>query len=237
MLYSLNTCKNSKKKMLKKNELHIIKDRLRKGFNKYTRRAYETLSGIKNPHILDIGCGSGVPTMELALLSGGYVTGIDIDRTALDELTEKIERAGLSGRMNAVNCSAASLNFPDGSYDIVWAEGAIATIGFEKGLKEWKRLTKPGGFLVIHDDKGDLSQKIIQVSECGYKLIDHFIIKGNEWWSGLYKPLGEAIKEIRERGNPGTDVLREMDTDNNFIEIIKKNPEHYDSVFFILKKK
>ena len=223
--------------MLKKNELHIIKDRLRKGFNKYTRRAYETLPGIKNPHILDVGCGSGVPTMELALLSGGYVTGIDIDRTALDELTEKIERAGLSDRMNAVNCSAASLNFPDGSYDIVWAEGAIATIGFEKGLKEWKRLTKPGGFLVIHDDKGDLSQKIIQVSECGYKLIDHFIIKGNEWLSGLYKPLGEAIKEIRERGNPGTEVLREMDTDNNFIEIIKKNPEHYDSVFFILKKK
>jgi len=223
--------------MTKENILHIFKDKVRKNFSNYTRRAYETLPKIKNPRILDVGCGSGVPTLELALLSGGYVTGIDIDQTALDELTEKIEREGLSDRVKAVNCSATDTSFPDDSFDIVWAEGAIATIGFEKGLKEWKRLIKTDGFLVIHDDIGDVSKKRKQIAGCGYELIDHFMIEGNEWWRELYKPLGEAIEEMRRSGNPSPEVLREMDTDSNFIEIIKKNPERYDSVFFVLMKK
>lgn len=223
--------------MAKENILHIFKDKVRKNFSNCTRRAYETLPKIKNPRILDVGCGSGVPTLELALLSGGYVTGIDIDQTALDELTEKIERDGLSGRVKAVNCSATDASFPDDSFDIVWAEGAIATIGFQKGLKEWKRLIKPGGFLVVHDDIGDVSKKKKQISQCGYVLMDYFIIEGNEWWREFYEPLEGFIKETRGSGNPSPEVLREMDTDSNFIEIIKKNPERYDSVFFVLMKK
>jgi len=37
-----------------------------------------------NPHILDVGCGSGIPAMELAKLSSGHITGIDIDQPSLD---------------------------------------------------------------------------------------------------------------------------------------------------------
>ena len=204
MLYSgIVVITRKGKQMAKENILHIFKDKVRKNYNKYTRRAYKILPQISNPCILDIGCGSGVPTMELAALSGGYVTGIDIDQIALDELNEKIERAGLYDRMKAINCSAADISFPNRSFDIIWAEGAIATIGFEKGLREWKRLIKPDGFLVIHDDIGDVEKKKRQISQYGYQLLDCFIIEGNEWWSGLYKPLGEAIKEIRESDNPG----------------------------------
>ena len=41
---------------------------------------------IDKPRILDIGCGYGVPTLELARLSDGEITAIDTDQFLLDRL-------------------------------------------------------------------------------------------------------------------------------------------------------
>lgn len=70
------------------------------------------LPKLDKPRILDIGCGSGVPTMELARLGQGEVIGIDIDQPALDKLTKKIREAGFSNRVQAVNCSILDMVFP-----------------------------------------------------------------------------------------------------------------------------
>ena len=69
------------------------KDRIRKRFLKYTGRAFRILPQINKPRILDIGCGSGVPTLELARLSHGEVMAIDIDQPALDKFARKIKEA------------------------------------------------------------------------------------------------------------------------------------------------
>jgi len=55
------------------------KEGIRERLLKYTRRAFRMLPKLDKPCILDIGCGSGVPTVGLARLSGGEVIGIDID--------------------------------------------------------------------------------------------------------------------------------------------------------------
>ena len=47
------------------------KDKIRKRFLKYTRKAFRMLPQIDKPRILDIGCGSGIPTLELARLGQG----------------------------------------------------------------------------------------------------------------------------------------------------------------------
>ena len=47
------------------------KDLVRKRLLKYTRKAFRMLSQMDKPRILDIGCGSGAPTLELARLSQG----------------------------------------------------------------------------------------------------------------------------------------------------------------------
>ena len=69
----------------------IKKDKVRKRLLKYTRKAFRMLPKLNNPRILDVGCGYGIPTIELARLSQGEVTGIDIDQPALDELSRKIK--------------------------------------------------------------------------------------------------------------------------------------------------
>jgi len=79
------------------------KDLVRKRLLKYTRKAFRLLPQLDKPCILDAGCGSGVPTMELARLTNGEITGLDINQELLDLLTKKIEKAGLSARVKAMN--------------------------------------------------------------------------------------------------------------------------------------
>ena len=49
----------------------MLKDKIRKRLLKYTRKAFHILPQMNKPRILDVGCGSGIPTLELARLSQG----------------------------------------------------------------------------------------------------------------------------------------------------------------------
>ena len=57
----------------------LDRDGLRSHFNTFTRQAFQRLPKLNRPRILDIGCGTGVPALELASLSDGEIFGIDID--------------------------------------------------------------------------------------------------------------------------------------------------------------
>jgi ubiquinone/menaquinone biosynthesis C-methylase UbiE len=52
--------------------------RARANLLSYTRKAFHMLPPLVEPRILDIGCGTGVATIELARLSGGIIVGVDI---------------------------------------------------------------------------------------------------------------------------------------------------------------
>ena len=68
-------------------------------------------------------------------MSGGDIVGVDIDREALDKFIINAENAGLSSRITVVHSSMLEMDFPPNSFDIIWAEGAISYIGFERGLR------------------------------------------------------------------------------------------------------
>ena len=116
----------------------------------YTRRAYNTLPIHHRSRILDIGCGRGVVTLELAKLGAEVVVGIDIDHTALRVLTERCAHAGLGDRILPVLGSMTSMGFCRESFDALWSEGSIQFMGFEAGLQAWRRFLVEGGFLVVH---------------------------------------------------------------------------------------
>ena len=73
---------------------------------------------------LDVSCGSAVPTLELARLRKRKIIEIFIDQYSLDRLTRRIEQAGLSDRIKAANYSMLNIDFPDESFDMIWAEGS-----------------------------------------------------------------------------------------------------------------
>ncbi|KYK36616.1 MAG: class I SAM-dependent methyltransferase [Theionarchaea archaeon] len=213
----------------------LDKDIFRENLSKYTRKAFQMLPTLDEPRILDIGCGSGVPTMELARLCNGQIIGVDINQSLLDELTKKIREAGLSDRVHTLRCSLVELDFPDESFDILWSEGSIFAIGFAKGIKEWRRFIASKGFLVVHDEAKDTSRKCEQISDCGYDLMGHFTLPGDTWWKEYYAPLEKHIKKIRtDYSDPM--VLSVCDNEQEEIERFKMNPSQYGSVFFVMQK-
>jgi len=211
-------------------------DYLRKRFIKYTRKAFQMLPKLEKPRILDIGCGSGLPTIELAKLSDGEIIGIDIDQFELDKLNRRIEEEGFSSRIKTFNCSIFEADFPEESFDIIWAEGAIRIMGFEKSLKEWHRLLKPHGFLVVHEEINMVSNKLEKIPGWDYKLRDHFSLPEDEWWTDFYKPLEIQIKELFLKYKNNSEALKILKKYQNEIDMVKRNPKEYTSAFYIMQK-
>ena len=224
--------------MTEETTFQLDKDMIREGLSKYTRKAFHMLPELDKPRILDVGCGSGVPTMELARLSNGQIIGLDINQPLLDRLARKIKKAGLSDRIKTVNCSILDMDFPDESLDIIWAEGSIWIIGFERGLREWRRFLKPNGFLVVHDDIGNITEKLDKlVSSCGYDLLEYFILGEDTWWIEYFAPLEKRINEIRTQHADDPETLATLDNDQREIDMFKENPKRCESVFFIMQKR
>jgi ubiquinone/menaquinone biosynthesis C-methylase UbiE len=223
--------------MLEETIFQMDKDLIREGLNKYTRKAFHVLPELDKPRILDVGCGSGVPTMELASLSNGQIVGLDINQLLLDRLTRKIEKAGLSDRIKTLKCSMRDMDFPDGSFDIIWAEGSISIIGFKKGLEEWRRFLRPNGFLVVHDEIGNITGKLGHISSCGYELLEYFTLDEDIWWIEYFGPLEKQINEIRAKHANDFKALMALDDGQREIDMFKKNPRLNCSVFFVMRRR
>jgi len=211
-------------------------DHFREVFSKYTIEAFRKLPKLEKPRILDIGCGSGVPTMELARLTDGKIIGIDIDQESLDRLSRKIEQEGLTDRVKAIKCSLINIKFPDNSFDIIWAEGSITSLGVEKSLRGWNRILKPKGFMVIHDEIKHFFKKRDKVVSCGYKMIEHFSLPEEAWWEEYYRPLEIRVKKLYKKYSNDPSALEVLNLHQTEIDIVKASPKSFQSVFCIMQK-
>jgi ubiquinone/menaquinone biosynthesis C-methylase UbiE len=214
----------------------VIRDRTRRRLLKYTRKAFRMIPKMERPLILDIGCGSGISTQELAKLSRGKVIGIDIDRAALDKFASRVKKAGLTDQIKVMNCSMFDMDFPDRSFDIVWAEGSIHAIGFERGLRRWKQLLKPGGCMVVHDEQGNIKEKLEQIADCDYHLLGYFTLTKETWWTEYFAPLEKLVNETRTKYPYAQSVLEEMQQAQAELDMYRKYPERNSSVCFVMRK-
>ncbi|AHJ28813.1 class I SAM-dependent methyltransferase [Nodularia spumigena CS-584] len=82
-----------------------------------------------HPKIIDIGCGPGFQTLDLASLTNGTIIAIDNHPFYVNELKQKVLQQGLSEKITVINADMFALDFPDASFDIIWAEGSIYIIG------------------------------------------------------------------------------------------------------------
>jgi len=51
--------------LIEEKRFQMRKDNIRKRLLKYTRKTFRMLPQLEKPRILDVGCGSGIPTLEL----------------------------------------------------------------------------------------------------------------------------------------------------------------------------
>ncbi|MFI1015117.1 methyltransferase domain-containing protein [Streptomyces sp. NPDC020965] len=102
--------------------------------------------------ILDIGCGPGTITADLAaLVPDGRVTGVDRAPDIVDRARAHARERGLGNTDFAV-ADANALHFPDDSFDVVHAHQVLQHLGDPvHALREMRRVCRPGGVVAVRD--------------------------------------------------------------------------------------
>ncbi|HDQ06052.1 MAG TPA: class I SAM-dependent methyltransferase [Candidatus Bathyarchaeota archaeon] len=241
-------------------EIHGGLPREGPGDNASTRKAYLMLEDLpENPRILDIGCGPGMQTIELAKLSGGQIDALDNHEPFLEDLSKRAKKEGVTDRIRPVKGDMFNLNYNDNSFDLIWSEGAIFVIGFEKGLREWRRLLTDTGYLVVSEmswlrsdvpkeaaafmKQAYLGYPEIKTSEenleiarnSGYRVVDFFVLPSKSWWVNYYIPIEAKLPAMKTKYKDDKKALQFIAFEETEIEMFRKYSDYYGYVFYILQ--
>jgi SAM-dependent methyltransferase len=206
--------------------------------------------------ILDVGCGSGTQTRDLATLTGGIITAVDNHQPFLDTLMKRAEETGTKDRIKTVCASMDALPFEKGQFDLIWSEGAIFIIGFENGLKTWKPFLKKGGYIVVSDSAwfepnpppelmqwwekegympGTEEQLKEQIRNAGLKLLATYRLPEAGWWDHYYVPMLARIAELRKKRGADPSCAAILDSLAEEAETYRNYKRYYGYTFFIMQ--
>ena len=125
------------------------------------RDAYLGLLGIAAGHrVLDVGCGSGAVTREIARRTGshGLAVGVDPSSELLAIARDLAQEAGLADRVEFRQGDVLRLPFPDRSFDVVLCVTVLSHVpGGEAAIPELVRVLRPGGRLGVFDLDTDMT--------------------------------------------------------------------------------
>ncbi len=175
----------------------------------------------------------------------------------MDSLNNQIEKLKLFDKIKTENADMNNLNFKNNSFNAIWAEGSIYIIGFEKGIKQWKKLLKTKGYIAVShiswlkdDPPNEITKfwkdnypniKNIQtnlniIKNAGYNIINHFILSENAWFDDYYNPLQNNINAFITKYQNNNDALKIAKEEQLEINLYKKYSKYYGYVFYIMQK-
>ena len=102
--------------------------------------------------VLDVGCGTGDVTLEMARAAGpqGQAVGIDPSEQMLSAARDRAEAAGIAADFRAGD--AAALDLADDTFDRVRSERTLQWVASPvDAVREMTRVTRPGGRICLID--------------------------------------------------------------------------------------
>lgn len=228
------------------------------GDNVSTRQAFALVKGLPvKPRILDLGCGPGKQTLELARLSQGKIIALDNHQPFLDTLKRDAQKQGFAARIETINQDMNQMDFPAESFDLIWSEGALYFMGFENGLVRCRELLKPGGTLAVtelvwlrpdppdeikeaHQSEypalTDVRSNLAMIDKAGYRLAGHFTLPDSSWTENYYHPMGNKIGELEKEYPDGHEAREVYAACRREIELFRKYAKYFGYEFFVMKK-
>ena len=228
-------------------------DRLSPGCDDTTLKALDKIDFNRNDNlnILDIACGVGSSTILLAnYFKSSTVEAFDLFKHYIDSLDEKISKNNLEERVFSYVMDMRDPDFSNEEFDIVFCEASAEIIGFKRALKEWKRLLKPNGYMVIsdvswlqipssesrnfwkntYDGIDTIENKISQIKK-DYEFIDYVVVPKDDW-NSYFKELECNLNKISS-DKSAKDFVKQLKKE---IEVYRHNGDDYSYVFYVMKK-
>ncbi len=117
----------------------------------WRRRAVGLAHPVDGALVLDVACGTGDLAISFAKAKAESVVGLDYTPAMLDHARAKAARSGgRVAQIRFVHGDAHELQYDDGTFDIVSIAFGIRNVADpSKAIREFKRVLRPGGRLVI----------------------------------------------------------------------------------------
>lgn len=236
-------------------ELQLALPRNGPGSARATAEAFALLPHMPpKPAIVDLGCGQAPEAFDLLKLCDGRIVAVDLFEPFLDKASARAERESISEeRLTFERADMSDLPFGDEDFDLIWSEGAVYLLGFEDGLRAWRRLLQPGGFAVVSEltwltDKpstaasrfwenaypsmGSIETNKAAAIRAGYDVIATTVLPVEDWWTDYYKPMRAELGAMRRRYGhlPALDDMEEE------IHVLEQSPGDYSYVFYVLAR-
>ncbi len=228
------------------------------GDNEFTKRAFSAIGKVaEQPSILDIGCGSGVQTIELARISKGKIIALDNHQAFLDKLMELARNKGLEEKIISKNMSMLEMDFEENTFDIIWSEGALYFMGFQNGLKRCHQLLKDKGYLAVtelvytadnppdavvkyfeseYPDIKNIEGKIEVIRKEGFNLISNFTLPESAWLKNYYLPIEKELPRLNKKYQGNETALGVFEGFRNEMNFYRKYSKFYGYEFFVMQK-
>ncbi|HPC25352.1 MAG TPA: class I SAM-dependent methyltransferase [Fervidobacterium sp.] len=207
--------------------------------------------------IADLGCGTGAQTIVLAQNTEATITALDLYAGSIDKLNATIEKLGLQNRVKGVVGSMDNLPFQNDEFDIIWSEGAIANIGFEKGLNYWRRFLKKDGYIAATYESWFTDNRPAEIEEwwlsavpematigynisimqkTGYIPVAAFILPESCWIDNYFIPQKARQEEFLKKHAGNKTVENMIAFLRREADLYSKYKQYYGYVFYIGKK-
>jgi ubiquinone/menaquinone biosynthesis C-methylase UbiE len=178
-------------------DFHKDAERQGPGSNEETIKALGFTDLEKKDHlkVADIGCGSGAQTISLAQHLNADIVAVDLFPEFLDKLSINSKKLGIQDKISTLQKSMDDLPFENEEFDLIWSEGAVYIIGFEEGVKGWKKYLKPGGYIATASNK----MKVLE--DNGFSPVGYFYLSESSWINNYYRPIEERFDSFLLKHN------------------------------------